>query len=354
MSRFESQFRAGQWVEVRSPAEILATLDGEGALEALPFMPEMLQHCGRRYRVFKSAHKTCDTIHQTKGRRLKDAVHLDELRCDGSAHGGCQADCLLFWKDAWLKPADGPARGELPAPPTARDLDDRLARAASRPGEGGEPVYSCQTTRLYDATSPLPPWNPLQYVADIRSGNEGLAEALKVMVLNFLFSLRDLPAGYRFFCWLYDRAHRLIRGTDSPYGWGTIPRDAPTPHGVLDLQPGEWVEVKSREEVLATLNVQNRNRGMYWDKEMIRYCGQRFRVKARVSRILDEQSGRMIHIRTPAVSLEGTYCTSRYSEGRLLCPRRIVPYWREIWLKRVPPPAAGSAAGAGSPAPVQS
>src|SRR6267142_1519493 len=47
--------RAGHWVEVRSADEILATLDDRGALDALPFMPEMLQYCGKRFRVFKRA-----------------------------------------------------------------------------------------------------------------------------------------------------------------------------------------------------------------------------------------------------------------------------------------------------------
>ncbi len=43
--------RAGDWVEVKSADEILATLDAQGCYEALPFMPEMLQYCGRRFRV---------------------------------------------------------------------------------------------------------------------------------------------------------------------------------------------------------------------------------------------------------------------------------------------------------------
>jgi hypothetical protein len=34
--------KAGQWVEVRSREEILATLDERGRLENLPFMREML------------------------------------------------------------------------------------------------------------------------------------------------------------------------------------------------------------------------------------------------------------------------------------------------------------------------
>lgn len=47
--------RVGELVEVRSEAEILATLDENGELENLPFMPEMLQFCGQRFRVDKLA-----------------------------------------------------------------------------------------------------------------------------------------------------------------------------------------------------------------------------------------------------------------------------------------------------------
>src|SRR5882762_6347885 len=104
-----SEFTAGEWVEVRSREEILSTLDGNGQLDGLPFMPEMLQFCGQRLPVFRRAHKTCDPPNGLQGRRMAAAVHLDGLRCDGSAHGGCQAGCLMFWKDAWLKKADAPA-----------------------------------------------------------------------------------------------------------------------------------------------------------------------------------------------------------------------------------------------------
>ena len=54
--------RVGEVVEVRGKDEILATLDERGELKALPFMPEMLQFCGRRFRVDKLAVKLCDTI----------------------------------------------------------------------------------------------------------------------------------------------------------------------------------------------------------------------------------------------------------------------------------------------------
>src|SRR5579863_1131983 len=104
------RLRTGEWVEVRSREEILSTLDGRGRLEDMPFMPEMFQYCGSRFRVFKRAHKTCDTVNRTGGRRVRSAVHLDGVRCDGGGHGGCQAACLIFWKEAWLKRVGAPKR----------------------------------------------------------------------------------------------------------------------------------------------------------------------------------------------------------------------------------------------------
>src|SRR4029077_21036356 len=98
--------KAGEWVEVRSQSEILATLDEHGRLENLAFMPEMLQYCGKRFRVFKRADKTCEYTQKWSIRRMKDSVHLEGLRCDGTGHGGCQAGCLTFWKEAWLKRAE--------------------------------------------------------------------------------------------------------------------------------------------------------------------------------------------------------------------------------------------------------
>src|SRR5262245_47713027 len=95
------ELRPGEWVEVRSEAEIFATLQDDGTLEEMPFLPEMLVHCGRRSQVFRRADKTCDTVPWTGLRSMERTVHLTTPRCDGSGHGGCQAGCLLFWKEAW-------------------------------------------------------------------------------------------------------------------------------------------------------------------------------------------------------------------------------------------------------------
>ena len=118
--------RPGDQVEVRSLPEILATLDGADTLDEMPFMPEMLRHAGRRYTVSRRVDKICDTVAETGSRRLHATVYLDDLRCDGSAHGGCQAGCRLYFKEAWLRRVDGVS----PAPAEAA-----LARA--RGGDRG-------------------------------------------------------------------------------------------------------------------------------------------------------------------------------------------------------------------------
>src|SRR2546429_350400 len=116
--------RVGEIVEVRSENEILATLDDAARLDNVPFMPEMLQYCGERFRVFRRSDKTCDNIGEWSIRRMEDTVHLEGLRCDGSAHGGCEAACLIFWKEAWLKrvPAATVTVKELVAPSSNQSI----------------------------------------------------------------------------------------------------------------------------------------------------------------------------------------------------------------------------------------
>ena len=74
---------------------------------------------------------------------------------------------------------------------------------------------------------------------------------------------------------------------------------APTPYratGDLDLQPGEWVRVKSKEEIQALLTEEGTNRGLWFDREMMAFCGQVFRVRGRVNRIIDEPTGKVIEL----------------------------------------------------------
>lgn len=345
-SRFsESQYKVGDWVEVLSKAEILATLDGNGCLDGMPFMPEMLAFCGSRFQVYKSAHKTCDTVFPVRSRRVMRSLHL-ETRCDGAAHGGCQAGCLLFWKDAWVKPVEGPdAPGKSPSSISQTAGDKRLITVADLlkstqevDAQSGKAKYVCQATRLPYFTEDLAWWDLRQYIEDYRTGNVGLREIMRGLAYSFVYQLSIIRFGPgRAVKLIYDILHYPIDGSIYPRRVGKIPAGKPTPTGTLNLQPGEMVRVKSHKEILSTLNVASQNRGMTWDAEMVPFCGGTYRVLQRVTRIVNERTGEMMTMKNPCIILDTVVCKSKYSFCRMYCPRAIYPYWREIWLERVWP-----------------
>jgi hypothetical protein len=334
---------AGELVEVRSREEILSTLDQNGKLDAMPFMLEMLQYCGKRFRVFKRADKTCDNIKQWSIRRVEHAVHLTGVRCDGSSHGNCDAGCLIFWKEAWLRKvepdfvnasqitesasspkATAPTNGQRC---TEQSLRDSVVRPD--PASPGSSLYVCQATELREFTSHLYWWDFRQYFRDIRSRNlsrgisDSKSEAALEVVLSFLEVIRSLIVT------TFNKLQEIRSGVRYPHIEGSL--DA-TPTVQLNLQPGEAVQVRPREEILATLDRNSRNRGLLFDSEMVRYCGGTFRVLKRVNQIVDERTGKVMKMKSPCIVLEGVACVSEYHR---LCPRAIYHYWREAWLQRL-------------------
>lgn len=322
--------RAGEWVEVRSADEIRSTLDGGAALQGLPFMPEMLQFCGRRFRVYKTAHKTCDTIHSGVIRRMENAVHLEDLRCDGAAHGGCEAGCLFYWKEAWLKraaaPVDAPSspigtRDSVLRDSNAHESWDVLVRstrrdAAASPSE----LFRCQATDLLEATLEVrrrDRFNPFFYLKDVTSGNVTLFEFIKFGLIAAVNAFWLRWFGYRF---------PNLRGAVT----------GPTPGGSTEVCPGEFVRVRSRAEVLGTVNENLRNRGLSFDAaEMSPFCGTGpYKVLRRVHRLIDEKTGKMLELPNPCLILDGVTCSGMRSSNRMFCSRHLYPYWREVWLTR--------------------
>jgi glycosyltransferase involved in cell wall biosynthesis len=315
--------RRGDLVEVRSAEEILATLDEEGRLNALPFMAEMIAYCGRRVTVDRRADKICDTMSSLKSRRIDDAVFLADLRCDGSGHGGCQAECRFYWHESWLK------RIAPDAPVTAREGDDpeeataalreRVAGFSGTTDAGGVTRYRCQATEMRNASRDLSTFAPGPYLNEWRNGDVSAGTFVRVMARAAI----DQPR------------HAL--------GRRPFPLTGPTsktPHtDPLGLQPGEWVRVKSAEEIRKTLTDQGRNRGLWFDWEMLPFCGGTYRVRQRVTRIIEERTGKMLELTRDCVRLEGVVCSGERSTSRWFCPREIPCYWREAWLERVPAPA---------------
>ncbi len=334
---------AGDWVEVRSKDEILATLDRDGRCELLPFMPQQFEYCGKQFKVVSRADKTCDTVSGAYvGRRIENTVHL-EHRCDGRAYGGCQAGCLIFWKEAWLKPVIQQARASalatsLEAAPDCEHATEADVIRATRMQQPGPTRYSCQATRLLEYTAPLKWWDPRQYVQAYRSGNIPLPDLLRGLVY-LLYYYGTFVKSERFgglSRQIYNRFQSSIwGGLPLPSRTGKIPAGQLTPRQDLNLRPGELVRMKSYEAILATIDEKCSNRGLNFDAEFAPFCGRVFRVDRRIDRFVDERTGLLRTLKTPAVILDGVYCKSLFAGQRMFCPRAIFLWCREIWLERV-------------------
>jgi hypothetical protein len=141
--------------------------------------------------------------------------------------------------------------------------------------------------------------------------------------------------GYRAKIALYNWFQRLTGGKPFPLVEGKIRPGEPTPTEILNLQPGELVEIKSPAEIDATITSEGINRGMRYDMEMRKYSGERHRVEMRVDRLINEKTGKMLQMKNPCIQLEDVYCRAQCTDRRLGCPRASNTYWREIWLRRV-------------------
>ena len=328
--------KVGDWVAVRPAEEILVTLDANARFEELPFMPQMLQHCGKKFRVRKRAHKLCDTVFGTGGRQLTDAVFLDDARCDGKTYGGCELRCTIVWKEAWLRRADA---NEPECPSAPLDQLESLVRSGTKrtsPSQtSSDPLYVCQATQLPAATKLLPWWKPYQYVEDYRSGNVALSDI--VARLAFLLYSEVVASGVGLgsaFRWIYNTIQSVRGGEPDPVRPGHLPVGGPTPSVNLGLKEGELVRVKSSDEILATVDELLVNKGMGFHPEMMSFCGKTFRISQRLHRLIDEKTGQLRELKNSCLVLEGTDCIGTCTRP-LNCPRACPPYWREIWLERV-------------------
>jgi hypothetical protein len=307
MSEQNVRLRHGDLAEVKSAREILQTLDAAGASDHLPFMPEMLQFCGQRFRVSRRALTVCIAEPGTPlGFNTDDVVTLEGVRCSGAAHDGCQKSCMIFWREAWLRKVEATAVQSQVDSRGIEQLQSSL-KVAIAPG-----TYYCQASELKRATHSLSRRERIEgYLEGLHAGNFSAAQMARSVIIWFFWRIRKMFLG------VYPRG-----------------RSGLTPIESLNLQPGEWVEVKSLRSIMETLNEHGHNRGLGFSLDMRLLCGRRFRVRTRLEKIIVDGTGKMRRLRN-TVSLEGSTCGCRYlGFGMEGCARCELTYWREIWLRR--------------------
>lgn len=290
------KLRPGEFVEVKSEREIFATLDEHSAYEKLAFTEEMRRYCGKRFRVLKRVNKL--VVEGIDGLRcIKDTVILDGVFCTGKYYGGCGKFCPLLWKEAWLKRVS--SENKKPSEPSNGQVDYFCVKATG-----------CQALSLVKATAPIKAWNFWHYFWEINSEETwGLIPFVRLIdMLKFKVDFLVRPSKFNL------RGEKRI-----------------TPVEVLNLKTGENVEVKSRAEILKTLDFKGRNRGLEFMPEMLKYCGKQFKVLRRVEKMTIDATGETRLIPNTVI-LEGVYCDGKAHRG---CQRMCFCLWREIWLKRV-------------------
>lgn len=297
-----SKLLPGDLVEVRSEAEILATLDEKGSLDKLPFMPEMLKFCGKTFRVSARAFKTC--VDDQEMRQFDNTVFLEEARCDGSSHGGCGRACLIFWNEAWLKRSGTTASTNgFHAPKVCRADLESLAMP------GGQ--FFCQSSEILNASKPLPWWEPKQYLWDLKYNRTSTVHFIQSLFIAFYNKVAHV-------CRL--KPWRFVVGSAEDFR-----------HQPLNLQPGDLVRVKSLSQIRQTLDAEGKHQNLLFAPTMMSFCGQTLRVQDRVENIVLEATTKQRKIKD-TVLLEGATCDGICHR---LCPRQSFLFWRECWLEKV-------------------
>src|SRR3954466_7732328 len=118
----------------------------------------------------------------------------------------------------------------------------------------------CQTQGLVEATSPISQWR-------VRTGQLGhylRRDGIIPTSARLISSFRARLAGAHH--------HAGIPGMRVGHGRKEESDE------ILNLQPGEWIQVKSVAEIRKTLDSHGRFRGLSFSSEMVEYCGRRMKV----------------------------------------------------------------------------
>ena len=111
------------------------------------------------------------------------------------------------------------------------------------------------------------------------------------------------------------------------------PKESPyTP--TRGLRPGDIVRVRSKEEILQTLDKNNMLKGCYFMNEMWKYCGSQQKVLKRVNYFFDER-GAKYYKASDTVILKGLCCSGKLENFMPKCDRNCYVFWKEDWLEKI-------------------
>ena len=245
-----------------------------------------------------------------------------------------KASCRLYWKERWLRPsADDHPSGSRPTrdDPNFEELARLSYANVSRDQLAGSESFRCQTTELPRASAEVSrrgtPWSLL---TELVSRNVTVGRSVGVVA----------RAAVHYSAWRLGLRPRRLAMPYDPTAEGF------SPPPLAGLHMGQLVRVRSRREIARTLGPDGKTRGLWFDREMLAFCGQTFRVRAKIERFVDEATGRLVTLKTDCYSLENVVCSGDASPGRHLVPPSDLPVVARVLaragerrcVKRQPPP----------------
>ena len=127
--------------------------------------------------------------------------------------------------------------------------------------------------------------------------------------------------------WLKQAYYASIRLRGAPAQQVTARSFVPA----VAFEQGDWVRVRSREEILSTLDPFKELKGCAFLPEMYRYCGTQQRVLRSMRYFMDERDYRLKKVRG-VILLENVICHGAATFGE--CDRCCFLFWREEWLEK--------------------
>jgi hypothetical protein len=179
--------------------------------------------------------------------------------------------------------------------------------------------YRCQYTELAAASTFMRDWDLMQDLRPLLSGNIGPTAFLVAMFTRLFNYVQSLRGGIGF------------------PAMTMIPRNE-TPVVNLNLMAGDVVRVLTANEISKTLNSQGKNRGLWFDRDMLKQAGQSFTVLTRIERIIDDVTGCMLKMKTPCIVLGDVVGSGEFLR---FCAQHDYTYWREAWLSLISIPRRG-------------
>ncbi len=100
----------------------------------------------------------------------------------------------------------------------------------------------------------------------------------------------------------------------------------------ISFKSGDFVRVRTREEIDCTLDPFKELKGCAFLPEMYQYCGTQQRVLKSMQRFMDERDYKLKKTHG-VILLEGVICNGTPVFGA--CDRCCFLFWREEWLEKV-------------------